>query len=166
MSVCLAYSRTRWCGSLTTTDRGTCRGKSEGPRSGQRAQVDLNEAGCLSAGDYQRIPVPVNRWNDGPTLSIREGESVREATLRALQEPLPPGLHAGSRREDPTSRRTRYLRSSSLQVSDVMLWDFLRRWRGELMKTSSMMRRSSLRRRPAMVVSPGSPILQPTTRPT
>ena len=29
---------------------------------------------------YQRPPAPVNRWNDGPTLSVREGESVREAT--------------------------------------------------------------------------------------
>ena len=74
---------------------------------------------------YQRTPAPVNRWNDGPTLSVREGESVREATLRALQAPLPPDLHPGRPREDPTGRRTRYLRSNRSDVSDGMLWDFL-----------------------------------------
>ena len=74
---------------------------------------------------YQRTPAPVNRWNDGPTLSVREGESVREATLRALQAPLPPDLHPGRPRENPTGRRTRYLRSNRSDVSDVMLWDFL-----------------------------------------
>ena len=74
---------------------------------------------------YQRPPAPVNRWNDGPTLSVREGESVREATLRALQAPLPPDLYPGRPREDPTGRRTRYLRSNRSDVSDVMLWDFL-----------------------------------------
>ena len=74
---------------------------------------------------YQRSPAPVNRWNDGPTLSVREGESVREATLRVLQAPLPPDLHPGRPREDPTGRRTRYLRSNRSDVSDGMLWDFL-----------------------------------------
>ena len=74
---------------------------------------------------YQRTLAPVNRWNDGPTLSVREGESVREATLRALQAPLPPDLHPGRPREGPTGHRTRYLRSNRSEVSDVMLWDFL-----------------------------------------
>ena len=105
---------------------------------------------------HQRTPAPVNRWNDGPTLSVREGESVREATLRALQAPLPPDLHPGRPREDPTGRRTRYLRSNRFEVSDVMLWDFLHGailWRGELMRISTTRRPWNPRRRPVMAVT-------------
>ena len=43
---------------------------------------------------------PPNRWPNGPTLSAREGESLNEATLRALQARLPPVLHSGR----PTER--------------------------------------------------------------
>ena len=66
-----------------------------------------------------------NRWNDGPTLSIREGESERTAALRALQAPLPPALHPERAREDPRQRRERYQTASRGEVSDPDLWDFL-----------------------------------------
>ena len=55
-------------------------------------------------------------------MSIREGESVNDATLRALQAPLPPPLRP---HEAPEYRRARYLRSSRSNVSDAELWDFL-----------------------------------------
>ena len=66
-----------------------------------------------------------NRWNDGPTLSIREGESERTAALRALQAPLPPALHPERAHEDPRQRRERYQTASRREVSDPDLWDFL-----------------------------------------
>ena len=58
-------------------------------------------------------------------LNIQKGKSIQENTLRALQAPLPPDLHPKRPREDPTGRRTRYLRSNRSKVSDVILWDFL-----------------------------------------
>ena len=52
-----------------------------------------------------------NRWADGPTISIREGETARTAMLRALQAPLPPkSLRSSSEPVDetPLDRRNRY----------------------------------------------------------
>ena len=72
-----------------------------------------------------------NRWNDGPTLSIREGESVREATLRVLDAPRPPVLHPERAAERPEQQRQRYLDSSRRDVSDPDLWDFLHGAQGE-----------------------------------
>ena len=66
-----------------------------------------------------------NRWNDGPSMSIREGETERTAGLRALQAPLPPVLHPGRPSEDPQQRRQRYQTSARREVSDPDLWDFL-----------------------------------------
>ena len=66
-----------------------------------------------------------NRWNDGPTISIREGETERTAGLRALQAPLPPVLHPGRPSEDPQQRRQRYQTALRREVSDPDLWDFL-----------------------------------------
>ena len=59
-----------------------------------------------------RPMVSPNRWNDGPTSSVWEGESVREAVLRALDAPRAPVLHPGRAAERPDQRRQRYLESS------------------------------------------------------
>ena len=74
---------------------------------------------------HERAVAPTNRWNEGGTLTIREGETERTAVLRALQAPLPPPLHPSRRRETPEERRDRYHRSNRDAVSDVDLWDFL-----------------------------------------
>ena len=72
-----------------------------------------------------------NRWNDGPTISIREGETERTAGLRALQAPLPPDLYPGRAPEDPNQRRDRYQAARRRDVSDPDLWDFLHGFSGE-----------------------------------
>ena len=58
-------------------------------------------------------------------MSIREGESEREALLRMLGAPRPPVLHSGRDAEQPEQRRQRYLRSNRRDVSDPDLWFFL-----------------------------------------
>ena len=72
---------------------------------------------------YIRPKPPPHRWADGPTLSVREGETV--TVLRSLQAPLPPPLRPERPAELPERRRERYLRSSRSDVSDGNLWDFL-----------------------------------------
>ena len=69
-----------------------------------------------------------SRWADGPTISIREGETSRTAMLRALQAPLPPtSLRSSSEPVDetPLDRRNRYQTSMQSDVSDRDLGDFL-----------------------------------------
>eukprot|EP00435_Cladocopium_sp_Y103_P074332 s9_g48.t1 len=69
-------------------------------------------------------PAPVTRWSEGPTLSIREGETERMATLRVLGAPGPPTL--GRRQEErPERKRERYLTSNRSNVSDDELWCFI-----------------------------------------
>lgn len=62
---------------------------------------------------------PANRLNDGPTMSIREGESEREALLRILQAPLP-NLHADRPAETPIQRRSRYLQDARSTVVGLL----------------------------------------------
>ena len=59
-----------------------------------------------------------NRWSDGPALSVREGESIRKATLLVLQAPLPPALRPPRAPEAPQRRRMRYLEANRGDVSD------------------------------------------------
>ena len=68
-----------------------------------------------------------NRWADGPTISIREGETSQTAMLRALQASHPPILRPSTRPVDETrlARRTRFQTSMRSDVSDQDLWDFL-----------------------------------------
>ena len=68
-----------------------------------------------------------NRWADGPTISIREGETSRTAMLRALQACRPPILRPSTRPVDetPLARRTRFQTSMRSDASDQDLWDFL-----------------------------------------
>ena len=68
-----------------------------------------------------------NRWADGHTISIREGEAARTAMLRALQAPLPPkSLRSSSEPVDEKPLdRNRYQTSMRSDVSDRDQWDFL-----------------------------------------
>ena len=85
----------------------------DGPSSASRPSLRGKGRGLHAVGTVVMPPQrPANRWNDGPTLSIREGESERTAMLRILQAPLPPSLHAVRPVETPTQRRSRYLRDS------------------------------------------------------
>eukprot|EP00435_Cladocopium_sp_Y103_P043732 s1438_g12.t1 len=84
-------------------------------------------AGSIPSGSAviaKANPAPITRWSEGPTLSIREGETERMATLRVLRAPGPPTL--GRRREErPEEKRERYLRSNRSNVSDDELWCFI-----------------------------------------
>eukprot|EP00435_Cladocopium_sp_Y103_P010596 s4102_g2.t1 len=84
-------------------------------------------AGSIPSGSAviaKANPAPITRWSEGPTLSIREGETERMATLRVLGAPGPPVL--GRRPEErPEEKRERYLLSSRSNASDDELWCFI-----------------------------------------
>eukprot|EP00435_Cladocopium_sp_Y103_P014129 s4102_g3.t1 len=95
--------------------------------SGAKPGRPAGYAGSIPSGSAviaKANPAPVTRWSEGPTLSIREGETERMATLRVLGAPGPPTL--GRRQEErPEEKRERYLRSSRSNVSDDELWCFI-----------------------------------------
>ena len=101
-------------------------GNPGGAASSSRPTRPMGYAGGIPPGSVVVAKTGATRptrWSEGPTLSIREGETERMATLRVLGAPMPPDL--GRREEDPEHRRQRYLQSSRAEVSDEELWCFV-----------------------------------------
>ena len=105
-------------GSTTSSSFPTNPG---GPSSSSRPTIKGRGKGLHEYATVVMAPHrPANRLNDGPTMSIREGESEREALLRILQAPLPPNLHPDRPAETPSQRRSRYLQDARSTVVGLL----------------------------------------------